>query len=362
MRVLFVLVEQFGQVAYDAELVWYQLESALEDIGSVSGSRLEQPTEDRLKSKLAEEPWDIVHLMTEVQEHNGAYSTLALLSSDGHLRRLPSSRFAKLLVGFPSIKMMVLQSAGKNAPLPVNVVQDLLVGQVPGLVSTTLLGSRSEREFVRRLYGGLAEGKGFVELAALLEGVSESPIRLAGGGLAHPFTVVPRSVMPIHDLEASIVKLQENGIAEPERLPIEKKFDVFLCHNSQDKPLVLEIAEELKCAGIVPWLDMWEVGAGYFQEQLEAGIAASKLAIVCMGPHPIDRWQKAELQIIMDAHVAGDLTVIPVWLSIAEPHKRPNISALLRQLNWIDFTRNSPPPMERLIQDIRRVIERKSSR
>jgi tetratricopeptide (TPR) repeat protein len=42
-------------------------------------------------------------------------------------------------------------------------------------------------------------------------------------------------------------------------------FDVFLCHNSQDKPKVKEIAEKLKQQGLTPWLDVWELRPGLEQ-------------------------------------------------------------------------------------------------
>ena len=38
------------------------------------------------------------------------------------------------------------------------------------------------------------------------------------------------------------------------------QFDVFLCHNSLDKPAVKRIAESLKELGIRPWLDEWSYG------------------------------------------------------------------------------------------------------
>jgi TIR domain len=42
----------------------------------------------------------------------------------------------------------------------------------------------------------------------------------------------------------------------------EQKFDVFLCHNSEDKPAVIEIAEQLQRRGLKPWLDVWELQPG----------------------------------------------------------------------------------------------------
>ena len=34
-----------------------------------------------------------------------------------------------------------------------------------------------------------------------------------------------------------------------------RRFDVFLCHNSQDKPAVREIGKRLRAKGLLPWLD-----------------------------------------------------------------------------------------------------------
>ncbi len=38
----------------------------------------------------------------------------------------------------------------------------------------------------------------------------------------------------------------------------EQAFDVFLCHNSDDKSAVIEIANQLKARNLKPWLDVWE--------------------------------------------------------------------------------------------------------
>jgi hypothetical protein len=39
-------------------------------------------------------------------------------------------------------------------------------------------------------------------------------------------------------------------------------FDVFLCHNSEDKPAVREIAQKLTEQTIKPWLDEDEIRPG----------------------------------------------------------------------------------------------------
>ena len=40
------------------------------------------------------------------------------------------------------------------------------------------------------------------------------------------------------------------------------RFDVFMCHNSEDKPAVVALAEQLEVAGVRPWLDKWELRPG----------------------------------------------------------------------------------------------------
>lgn len=46
---------------------------------------------------------------------------------------------------------------------------------------------------------------------------------------------------------------QNNSSAKPE------SFDVFLCHNSEDKPEIRRIADDLLKRGIKPWLDEREI-------------------------------------------------------------------------------------------------------
>ena len=49
-----------------------------------------------------------------------------------------------------------------------------------------------------------------------------------------------------------------------------KDFDVFLCHNSDDKPTIKIIGEQLKELGILPWIDEWELRPGLpWQRALE---------------------------------------------------------------------------------------------
>ena len=53
------------------------------------------------------------------------------------------------------------------------------------------------------------------------------------------------------------------------------EYDVFLSHNSADKPAVEELARWLIKAGIQPWLDKWNLIPGEpWQEAIEEALNA----------------------------------------------------------------------------------------
>lgn len=73
-------------------------------------------------------------------------------------------------------------------------------------------------------------------------------------------------------------------------------FDVFLCHNSIDKPAVMEIGMQLRELGLLSWLDEWELRPGVpWQRLLEQQIASIKAAAVFVGNSGIGPWQHQEL-------------------------------------------------------------------
>jgi small GTP-binding protein len=128
-------------------------------------------------------------------------------------------------------------------------------------------------------------------------------------------------------------------------------FDVFLCHNSQDKRAVKELGEKLKSTGILPWLDEWELRPGLpWQRLLEEQISKIKAAAVFVGPDGIGPWQRNELDAFLRAFVERGCPVIPVLLPTAP--KIPNLPIFLQSMTWVDFRKDDPEPLERLIWGI----------
>ena len=130
-----------------------------------------------------------------------------------------------------------------------------------------------------------------------------------------------------------------------------EQFDVFLCHNSQDKPEVIEIAKQLQQQGLRPWLDEWELRPGLsWQELLEEEIEQIKSAAVFVGSSGIGPWQKREIRAFLSEFVNRDCPVIPVLLENAP--QMPTLPIFLKAMTWVDFRRSESNPMERLIWGI----------
>ncbi|MFS0515543.1 GUN4 domain-containing protein [Nostoc sp. UIC 10607] len=130
----------------------------------------------------------------------------------------------------------------------------------------------------------------------------------------------------------------------------EDQFDVFLCHNSKDKPEVIEIAHELTRQGIKPWLDKWELRPGLaWQVLLEEQIENIKSAAVFVGSSGLGPWQSQEMRAFLNEFVERKCPVIPVLLG--NTPQQPKLPIFLGGNTWVDF-RTDTEAMENLIWGI----------
>jgi hypothetical protein len=114
------------------------------------------------------------------------------------------------------------------------------------------------------------------------------------------------------------------------------EFDVFLCHNSQDKPEVTEIALKLEEMGLRPWLDEWALQPGLpWQRELERQIQSIKAAAVFVGGSGIGPWQEMEIEAYLRRFVRKGSPVIQVLLTNAP--KEPALPVFLEGNTWVDF-------------------------
>jgi hypothetical protein len=114
------------------------------------------------------------------------------------------------------------------------------------------------------------------------------------------------------------------------------QFDVFLAHNSQDKPQVRAIARELRQRGLKYWIDEEQIPPGRsFQDVIQQAIPLVKSAAIFIGLGGLGKWQAWELKAFISQCVEADIPVIPVLLP--EVERIPEHLRFLRELNWVRF-------------------------
>lgn len=117
-------------------------------------------------------------------------------------------------------------------------------------------------------------------------------------------------------------------------------FDVFLSHNSRDKPAVERIGESLKRGGIEPWLDKWHlIPGGQWHDELGAALRACGACAIFVGPHGLGDWAREELAVALN-RAARDrsfrlfLVLLP---GLPEPFDATSLPPFLSTRTWIDL-------------------------
>ncbi|TVQ19539.1 MAG: TIR domain-containing protein [Leptolyngbya sp. DLM2.Bin15] len=131
----------------------------------------------------------------------------------------------------------------------------------------------------------------------------------------------------------------------------EREFDVFLCHNSEDKPAVINIAEHLKQRDIKPWIDIWEICPGRsWLDVLQDQIKIIRAAAVFVGESGLGPWQKKEVNALLREANSRECWIIPVLLANAP--QKPTLPAFLEEPHWVDFRMSEPNPLDQLVWGI----------
>jgi WD40 repeat protein len=137
-------------------------------------------------------------------------------------------------------------------------------------------------------------------------------------------------------------------------------FDVFLSHNSREKPAVERIAEGLKRDAVEPWLDKWCLTpGGDWQDELAEGLRRSNSCAVFVGPEGIGDWARLEFKLATD-RMAKDrnfrvfLVLLP---GLPEPFDTSSLPPFLTTRTWVDMRKGvaDPRAFQALINAIRGV-------
>ncbi|MEF8704732.1 MAG: toll/interleukin-1 receptor domain-containing protein [Candidatus Accumulibacter sp. UW26] len=113
-------------------------------------------------------------------------------------------------------------------------------------------------------------------------------------------------------------------------------FDVFLSHNSRDKPAVRELKAALERHGLAVWLDDDELRPGeHWQPRLEAAIRGCRSIAAIIGKNGLGPWEDEEIQAALRLAVRDKRPVIPVLL--ADAPGEPDLPLFLAIRKCVDL-------------------------
>ena len=119
-----------------------------------------------------------------------------------------------------------------------------------------------------------------------------------------------------------------------------QQFDVFLSHNSREKPAVEALAYKLRAEGLNPWLDKEQLIPGTrWQGGLADGLRASFTCAVFIGKDDLGNWESEELDVAQNrAANDRDFRIIPVLLpNLPDPFDLSPLPPFLLSRTWVDF-------------------------
>ena len=127
-------------------------------------------------------------------------------------------------------------------------------------------------------------------------------------------------------------------------------YDLFLCHNTDDKPLVIDVEERLRARGIRCWLDRHELRPGVewkmFVEQEWPRIGA---LAVFLGPNGVSEGQRYEIDNLIPSKKHNQYIVPVVLDSLPESvDARQVVPKDLAKYIWVDCRNHHVDPVDAL--------------
>jgi hypothetical protein len=130
-----------------------------------------------------------------------------------------------------------------------------------------------------------------------------------------------------------------------------KRFDVFLCHNSEDKDPIRELNERLKRQQIRTWLDEEQLRPGQpWQDELEKQIQSINSVVIAVGKSATGPWQNVEIRAFLSEFVRRGCPIIPLLLP--DCTDIPKLPLFLNQFTWVDLRKRKPDPFKLLLWGI----------
>ncbi len=160
----------------------------------------------------------------------------------------------------------------------------------------------------------------------------------------------------------SIQTSQTNDLSSDRNVTI----DVFLCHNSNDKPLVIKIAEALEKRGLKPWIPKNNINSeAEFQSAIQAAISQTKSAVIFFGLNEVEKQQHEEINALNKEKVNRNIRLISVRLPTNVKQippeydflKERNCLELDKTVDWLQNDEKSKLFLDTFVDDLLSELE-----
>lgn len=135
----------------------------------------------------------------------------------------------------------------------------------------------------------------------------------------------------------------------------EKKYDVFICHSSEDKDsLVRPLAKALTDKGLNVWFDETTLKVGdRLRGEIDFGLRSSRYGIVVLSQSFFKKkaWTQYELDGLADMEVSGQKVILPIWHNVDHDTVAKYSHSLANRIAI-----NSKDSIEKIVADLLEVI------
>jgi hypothetical protein len=359
LRILAMIANPADAAAFDAEAEWQSLRDSTDVLtrrGALEISRLEDSTEAALKRALRDASWQVFHFIGHGGSRGGRYGSLIFEGHERRSRAVTAQHLGALLKQYEKLRLVVLQACREDQDVLAEIGAMLIEEGVSAVVSTRRCAVGPG---MGGFYRALLAGEPLPGAALSIGSDAQCALRsdLADGWIfpsAEKEDPSPGGATPTIHVRSRKKRARSRAAElerEFERRRAAGQFDVFLCHNTFDKPAVKQIGHQLIGRNIFPWLDEWELQPGMaWQRLLEDQIGGIRAAAVFVGANGMGPWQRQELDTLLRQFVKRSCPVIPVLLPNAPTE--PKLPLFLEGMTWVDFRVADPDPLDRFVWGI----------
>jgi Fructose-1,6-bisphosphatase/TIR domain len=157
----------------------------------------------------------------------------------------------------------------------------------------------------------------------------------------------PIQKKPLPQASSNGKSQKKRGFPTMSRAKTAKDFQVLFCYNSSDLTAVIEIGKQLKQRGIMPWMACEQRPGTRWVKALQMQVRQIGAAAVFIGKSGPGPWQELEIEALLKEYIKRGFPVIPVILP--DCIRTPKLPIFLEGLNYVDFRKPNPNPLNWLI-------------